>query len=300
MTKTRNLSYATALMLAATAAHAEGGLQFDGTASVSYKSFSRNDDSQGQLQFNLESDVKFSEKFSLGFDYDNSRTSSDGMTLHLTRFQLEPTLHLANGAYVGTYFQNASISMTPIGLNIESFGVFGGYDAQVWSIDGYIGDTSVSALGESIDSTNIGATFTVRANEKLNLYAHLAQADIVIESRDSNIVRLSAFGADYAVQKHLSVYGAMESISSLGDSIDGIALGAAYDLAGSGLSVPGTVTIELGQGGVQDMSVNIVTVGWIIPLGNGTVKPLNSMIRTAQGGTRSPLVTAVMTYAVAN
>ena len=112
------------------------------------------------------------------------------MTLHLTRFQLEPTLHLANGAYVGTYFQNASISMTPIGLNIESFGVFGGYDAQVWSIDGYIGDTSVSALGESIDSTNIGATFTVRANEKLNLYAHLAQADIGIESGDSNIVRV--------------------------------------------------------------------------------------------------------------
>ena len=103
-------------------------------------------------------------------------------------------------------------------------------------------------------------------------------------------ISVSAIGAEYNSQNGLVAYGAVERFAFLGESVTGFTIGAGYDLVAHGSKVPGTITLEAGQSEGGGLTQTQVTVGWLIPLGNGEVQPLSSILRTARGGTRSPIV----------
>ncbi len=281
-----------ALLGAATSANADGGLKVDGGLSFSLTRAEVGGMTFDQAAFNLVSDLWFSQQLSLGFDLDFGRLSADGNSLSLQRFQLEPTVHFSNGGYVGTYFQDSSVRVTPVGIGLNSYGLFGGFDAQRWAIEGYLGKTSVSgAIGDgSISADNIGITLTFRPSDKFEVFGHFASGEPGMGD-DSTKISVTAIGAEYDFSNGLKAYGAFERFSFMGADIDGVAVGGIYALSALGSSLPGSVTLEVGQtdagGGVSQKQI---TIGWLIPLGAGSSEPLSSIARTARGGTRSPIV----------
>lgn len=290
-----NLSIAAILLLGATSAQAEGGLAFNGVASLSFTSFNNDYASANQAAFNMVADVKFSDQFSLGVDYDYGHVNSSGMTAVLNRFQLEPTYHFKNGAYAGVYYQDASFSVSPIGVDVSSTGVFGGYDVNTWAVDAYVGKTTLDFFGASLSSNNYGVTVTLRPAENLEIAGHyaLGEPDENLDGMDQ--ISVSAIGAEYTVHKGLMAYAAFEKFSILGLDATSMAIGAAYDFSAHGQKVPGSINVELGHSDVENgaLTQNQLTVAWLIPLGNGSVQPLSSILRTAHGGTRSPIVAGI-------
>jgi hypothetical protein len=290
----RKLLICAALLGAASSANADGGLKVDGALSFSLTRAKVEGMSFDQAAFNLVSDLWFSDQLSLGFDLDFGRLSADGNSLNLQRFQLEPTVHLSNGAYIGTYFQDASIRATPIGIGLNSYGVFGGMDAERWAIEGYLGRTSLSGgmfdEAGSISADNIGVTLTFRPTDKMEIFGHFASGEPGM-GEDTTKISVTAIGAQYDFSNGLKTYGAFERFSFMGSDIDGIAIGGVYALSALGSDLPGSMTLELGRTDIgSGIGQTQVTIGWLIPLGGGSVEPLSSIARTARGGTRSPIV----------
>ena len=292
MSRREHFSFAAALLLAASSAQAEGVLPFDGVMSLSYTAFNSKWSSANQSAFNLVSDVNFSDQFSMGLDIDYGRITSNGDSANLNRFQLEPTLRLPNGSYLGAYYQDASVQVTPAGFSLASYGIFGGYDAAKWGVDAYLGTSTVDMMGNSLDSNNIGLTVTLKPTDKLEVFGHFAQGNPSDLLDGIETISVSAIGAEYDFEKGLMAYWAVERFDLAGQNVTAFAIGAGYDLVAHGSKVPGTITLEAGQSlwGDVDLTQTQVTVGWLIPLGNGEVQPLSSILRTARGGTRSPIV----------
>jgi hypothetical protein len=290
-----NLSVAAILLLGATSAQAEGGLAFNGVASLSFTSFNNDNSSTNQTAFNMVADVKFLDQFSLGVDYDYGHVSISELSATLNRFQLEPTYHFKNGAYAGAYYQDASFSSTPLGVDVSSTGVFGGYDVNAWAIDAYVGKTTLDFLGASLSSNNYGVTVTLRPAENLEIAGHYAAGEPEGGLGASGKISVSALGAEYSIQKGLLAYAAFEKFSFTQLDVTATAIGASYDFSANGQKVPGTLNVELGHSDVQDGSLtqNQLTVAWLIPLGNGSAQPLSSILRTAHGGTRSPIIAGI-------
>ena len=291
MMKYKSLLSVVSILMSTTYANADAGFAFDGAMSLSYSNFNTEGFATNQIAFNLVSDIKFSDKLSLGLDVDHGRLSANGTTANLERIQLEPTVVLANGSYAGAYYQDASVDVYIFGVSLESYGVFGGYDAKSWALDGYIGKSKLD-LGNDVTSNNFGATFTLRPNEKLDVFGHFAQGSPSDNISSSETISVTAIGGEYRVKPGLMTYAAFERFQVSGQHADGYAVGAGYDLSSNGSKLPGTVTVEVGKIGASYVDQTNVTVGWLIPLGNGKLQPLSSMVRTARGGIRSPLVAA--------
>jgi hypothetical protein len=252
-----------------------------------------------QNAFNLVSDIALSDAFSLGFDVDYGRISADQSNLHfdLTRLQLEPTLHLSNGVYVGAYLQRATTAIPIFSVSLDSAGAFAGYDAGTWAVEGYVGNTTldVNIGNNSVQSLrNTGLTVTVRPIENLELFAHVAQSrgDDQILFGVGN-VDLRSVGGQYDMNNGITLYAATQSLG-MGDSSMPLrqnAIGAGFDLSRLNDKLPGTVTLELARNSVEGGSdQTITTIGWVMPIGKGKATPLSSIARTARGGIRGAFV----------
>ena len=285
---------ATCLALAPLSAHAQAVTTFDGVLSFSTTTFSKNGERSRQTAFNMVSDIKFSEKFSLGFDADFGKlkaSSSGSLNTTLTRLQLEPTLSFANGSYVGAFAQHAAASIYLFSVGIDTAGVFAGYDSGNWGVEGYLGSSTVDIAYAGLSATNYGLTAFYKPVPNLELFGHVAQADL---SDNAGQITLLAFGAQYDFENGVMAYGATEKFDLgglFGGSVSQYAFGVGYDLTKASEKLAGTITVEVAQNSFDSAgSENLFTVGWLIPLGKATATPLSSIARTARGGTRAPFV----------
>lgn len=253
-----------------------------------------------QNAFNLVSDVVFSDMVSLGFDAEYARISNDAfdITMDVNRLQLEPTLHLSNGIYVGAYMQNWTASVMGSSISADGSGAFAGYDAGMWTVEGYFGTTSSAAifgLENLMNVQNLGATVTVRPMENLELFAHVAR--IRVDNEEFGLIgdlNLRAFGGQYDLNNGFMVYAANQSLQ-LGietTALNQTAIGVGFDLSRLNSSIPGTVTLELARNSVEGGLIddNVATIGWVMPIGKAKTTPLSSIARTARGGIRGAVV----------
>jgi hypothetical protein len=148
-------------------------------------------------------------------------------------------------------------------------------------------------MGNSLDSNNIGLTVTLKPTDKLEVFGHFAQGNPSDLLDGIETISVSAIGAEYDFEKGLMAYWAVERFDLAGQNITAFTIGAGYDLVAHGSKVPSTITLEAGQSEGGGVTLTQVTVGWLIPLGNGEVQPLSSILRTARGGTRSPIVAGI-------
>lgn len=253
-----------------------------------------------QNAFNIVSDVVFSDMLSLGFDAEYARISNDGsdITMDVNRLQLEPTLHFSNGIYVGAYMQNWTASVLGSSVGADGSGAFAGYDAGKWAVEGYFGTTSADAifgLDNPMDVQNVGLSVTVRPMENLEIFAHVARTRV--DSEEFGLIgdlNLRAFGGQYDLKNGFMVYAANQSLQ-LGietTALNQTALGVGFDLSRLNSSIPGTVTLEMARNSVQDGLIddNVVTIGWVMPIGKAKATPLSSIARTAHGGIRGAVL----------
>jgi len=273
--------------------------EMNGTLSFSTTVTNGDAQKSKQTAFNFVSDIVFSERFSLGLDVDYGRVNpsgTDAPNATLNRIQLEPTLSFGNGSYVGAYYQYASGAISIFSVGLESAGVFAGYDADKWAVEGYAGRTSMdlSFGGGDMSASNIGLTAFVRPTDSLEIFGHAAQANL---RDDAGKIKIFAMGAQYDFDSGLMGYVAAETVD-FGDIFGGtgsqVAFGFGYDLAKWTPNMRGTVTFEVARNHFEGgMNNNAVTIGWLIPIGGAKSTPLSSVARTARGGTRAPFVAGV-------
>jgi hypothetical protein len=168
-------------------------------------------------------------------------------------------------------------------------------------LEGYAGSTTLDMQYSSLSSNNIGVTAALRPTDSFEAFCRFDQSGFSEGLGTSGSTFLTAIGAQYEVQKGLLAYGVMQRFNLRGESLKGYAVGGSYDLAAHGIDTPGTVTLEFakadsGYGSTQSQ----VTVGWVIALGNAKAHPLNSSLRTARGGVRTPLATGFVNFGVLN
>lgn len=292
----RNHVLSAALIAFPCLAAAQTAPTVNATLSFSTTSVQFDNVSTRQNAFNLVSDTVFSDAFSLGFDADYGRITEDRTNMHmdLTRLQLEPTLHLSNGIYVGAYMQRATTAVTFLSVSLDSTGAFAGYDAGNWAVEGYAGNTTADVnMGNNSAPTlnNMGATVTLRPMENLELFAHVAKSEV---QDSSTSLDLSSFGGQYDLNNGMMVYAVKQSLEMGlgGPSVDQVALGAGFDLSRLNSKLPGTVTLELAPLSSEGNSItdSIATIGWIMPIGKAKAVPLSSIARTARGGIRGAFV----------
>lgn len=268
----------------------------DGVLSFSTTTISQNGTRSRQNAFNMVSDIKFSGTFSLGFDADFGKLSSGsfgGVGSSLSRLQLEPTLTFANGAYVGAFAQHASASISILSIGLDTTGAFAGYESANWGVEGYAGRTTLD-VGMDLTASNYGLTAFIKPVKNLEFFGHIARAKL---SNESGKIALSALGGQYNFDNGLMAYAAAEKFDMgglLGGSVSQRAFGVGYDLTKASDKLAGTIMLEVAKNRFDyGSNQNIVTLGWMIPLGKATATPLSSIARTARGGTRAPFVAGI-------
>lgn len=294
MNRTHLLS--AALMAFPCLAIAQTAPTVNATLSFSTTSVPLNTTTTRQNAVNLVSDIVISDAFSLGFDVDYGQIAQNQSNLNadLTRLQLEPTLHLSNGIYLGAYVQRATTAISILSVSLDSRGAFAGYDAGAWAVEGYFGTTTadVSLGNNPIPSMkNNGLTVTLRPMEHLELFAHVANSDL---QNAVGSINLRAFGGQYDLNNGVMVYAVKQSmhLGPDGPSVDQIALGAGFDLSQLNSNLVGTITLEVAPLSSNGNSITdrITTISWIMPIGKAKATPLSSIARTARGGIRGAFV----------
>lgn len=285
------------------ASFAQTAPTIDGTASISTTAI-KVDSSDFRLNaLNVVTDIKFSEKFSIGLDLDQGRQSiNDGLSINMRRVQLEPTWTFENDTYVGAFGQTASTDISIFSITIDNMGVLGGYDQESWSVEAYFGQSSTDFVGsDSIDARNAGLTFVAKPTEQLELFGHYARAEIK-DADGAGSISLSAFGAEYDYDNGIMTYasaGTFEADLFSDSRVKHVAIGGGAQLSEIGFNAPGLLTIELAQTDYDfGIEQNQVTLGWVIGIGNGDATPLNGIARIARGGVRGPFVAGTGAFGI--
>ncbi len=307
---------ASALALAVPAhANEPGGLAFNGTFTLGYSSAS---DVLGTtappgvdldaFYIGLSSDVIFSPRFELGFDVEAimGEASSGGTTANVDviRLGVEPRVNIANGIYAGAYYHmhdiDLSIAPLPItfGVDLESYGIFGGYDNGTWYAEAWYGMSDTDpGLPAGVDLTDYGIRGGYGISPSFDLFGSYAVTDIDTTGGDAEF-SIFSIGGEYGFDHGLSVYG---TASLLNLSLPGptdpeatqIALGVTFDLQSVGSSQPVILSAEVAHndfsaGAISDDHVSFA-VGVTVPIGGGSSSPLNASTRTARGDYRVPV-----------
>jgi hypothetical protein len=312
----KQITYASALavMMAPSAfAQTADGPMFNGTFTLG---FSMSNDVLGppvipasaditSLYFGMASDVIFTPKFQVGFDIEAvmAEAKAAGVTVDadVLRFAVEPQYNFGNGYYAGAYYHLHDIDFgvaAPIvaGVDLQSYGLFGGYDSDMWGVEGFIGisDTDPS-LPAGTDITDFGIMGDYQVAPNLEIFGSYALTDFDSPALNAEL-SVFALGADYDVNDALGVYGtaALASISVPGPDADAnqFALGVTYDLAvGNVTTMPVILSAEIAR---TDLSAGPISddfftfnFGVTVPVGNGTSEPLNASTRGARGDFRT-------------
>ncbi len=261
------------------------------------------------------SDIRFSPSFNLGLDFSVAQTNASGLVpyvfdeVSLIHLGIEPSYHFGNGFYAGVYYHltDGDISGSPlpasIGVDMESVGIFGGYENGPWGVELFYGASDPGTdfgLGADIDITDYGLSASYDLSPNFEIFGAVARADIDIGGADLDGT-LIAVGADYSFNNALSVYGSVGQVdvgSPFPIDIDvmNYTLGLAYDFAATGSGVPVSLNLELSRSsldtdGYLDADVNRVGFGVTIPIGGGSNNSLDSNTRAARGDYRSVITT---------
>lgn len=301
-------------LAAAPAANAaqDGGAMFSGTFSFGYSSSS---DVLGStlppgadinaFYLGMASDVVFSPRFELGFDVEAimGEASSGGTTVDvdILRLGIEPRINLSNDLYAGFYYHlhdlDVGIAPLPItfGVDLVSYGVFGGYDNGNWYAELFYGMSDTDpGLPAGVDLTDYGLRAGYQVSPSFDIFGSWAVTNVDTPggSADLSVV---AIGAEYAFQNGIGVYG---TASMLNLSLPGptdpdatqLALGVTYDLQNSGATMPIILNAqvahtEFSAGAISDDHTTF-GVGVTVPIGGGSTSPLNASTRGARGDYR--------------
>ncbi|NKX44143.1 porin [Roseicyclus persicicus] len=303
-----------ALVALPLAAQAQTGPGFSGTLTLGYSSSSIGGLPVGvdldALSIDVVTDIAFSDAFTVGLDFSMSTGSLDiaggalDLDIDLIGLAIEPAYHFGNGAYVGVYYRmgDLDLSLAPLpialGVDTESYGVFGGYEHGPLWVEGFIGTSdSDPGLPSGIDIMDYGIAMSYDINSQLAVFGSVIRTDIDAGGTDLDLTAISV-GADYDFGNGLSAYGSVGmldiGLGPLGDfDATGMTIGVAYDLASMG--TPMTLNLEYSHTTIDlgpiplDPDIDRFAIGVTIPLGGGSSEPLNSNTRTARGDYRSAI-----------
>jgi predicted porin len=310
-----------AAMVMPAVATAQSAITFDGTASLGYN-FSNVDiggfdvDLSG-MSLDLDTDVGFSESFSVGLDFGIAATTIDAgggleIDLDLMSMAIEPVYSLSNGAYFGAYYRMGDLDLSlpglPItfGIDSDSYGLFGGYEnGPIW-VEAFIGTSdSEPSLPGNIDIMDYGIAASYDISPDFDVFGSILRTDIDAGGTDLALTAFS-IGADYGFGNGLAAYGSVGlldiDLGPLGDfDATGLTLGVSYDLSDMA-SIPMVVNAEYSRTVVDlsplpiDPEIDRFALGVTIPLGGGSSQPLNSNTSTARGDYRSAVAALVQSF----
>lgn len=308
------LSGAAALAFPLTA-QAQTGPDFSGAVTLGFSTSSIGgipglDADLSGMSLDVATDIMFSDALSVALDFSMSTSSLEiaglgaDIDLDLIGLAIEPRYNFGNGAYAGVYYRmgdfDISIAGLPIALGVdtESYGIFGGYESGPLWVEGFIGRSDTDpGLPGGIDITDYGIAASYDINPQLGVFGSIVRTDIDGLGASIDLTAYS-IGADYDFGNGLSAYGSVGMLDiSLGPigSFDatGMTLGVAYDLTSTGTPVIlnaeySRTVIDLGPIPFEP-EIDRFAVGVTIPLGGGSSTPLNSNTRTARGDYRSAI-----------
>jgi len=319
-TKFRNLMLSSVALLALPlAAQAQTGPGFSGAMTLGYSSSSIEfapgaDADYNALSIDVISDIAFSEAFSVGLDFSMTSGTLDAgggleIDLDLIGLAIEPEYHFGNGAYAGVYYRMGDLDLSlpflpiTVGVDTESYGVFGGYEHGPLWVEAFVGRSDTDpGLPGGIDIVDYGLAASYQINSQFGVFGSVLRTDIDGFGASVDLTSV-AIGADYDFGNGFMAYGSLGMLNvsePLGLHIDGnnLTIGAAYDLTTMGtpaiLSAEySRTTIDVGAFPGIDPEIDRFAVGLTIPLGGGSSMPLNSNTRTARGDYRSAIAAVV-------
>ncbi len=304
------------------------GVEFDGTVTIGYSANSINDIpgtdvNLNGFSFDADGDLRFSDEFSVGLGFGIStgelEISGGGASpsVDLMTLSVEPRYNFVGGAFAGLYYEMNDLDLSligpiTVGIDAESYGLFGGYDFGQGHVEAFYGMTDIGeTFGIDVDVEDYGLSGSYQVMPELDVFASVIRTDISVVTVNVDATTYS-LGADYGIGNGIGVYGSVGAanldLSDLGLTSDisatGLTLGGSYDLAQAGVSIPLVVSAEYSRtnldlsaiGAPFDPTINRFAVGLSIPIGNGSADALNSNTRSARGEYRSAVVSVLQSF----
>lgn len=304
------------------------GVEFDGTVTIGYSANSIDglpgtDLNLNGFSFDADGDLRFSEEFSVGLGIGMSTGDLEisgapiSPSVDLMSLSVAPRYDFTSGAYAGLYYHMndldiAIIGPITVGIDIESYGLFGGFEFAQGHVEAFYGMSDIGeTFGLDLDITDYGLSGAYQVMPELDVFGSVIRSDISIATVDLDVTNYS-LGAAYDIGNGIEIYGAAGAanldLSAIGAPSDitasGLTLGGSYDLGQSGGSLPLVLSAEFSRtnldlsalGAVTDPTINRFALGVTIPIGNGSGDALNSNTRTARGDFRSAIVSVLQSF----
>jgi hypothetical protein len=253
----------------------------------------------------------------LGFGLASGQLDFGGGTdldIDFINLAIEPVYNFGNGGYVGAYYRMGDIDLAlvgplSVGIDANSYGIFGGYDFGQGHVEAFYGGTDLDndSSGFDVDVVDYGLSASYDVMPALEVYGAVMRTEISAGGSDFDITGFS-IGADYMVNDEFTVYGAVGRTTfdfGAPDNINatGLTLGASYDLTAAA-SMPLLVSAEYSHTVVDGGSlfgfepqVDRFALGLTIPIGNNaSAMPLNSNTRAARGEYRSAIASVINAF----
>ena len=251
--------------------------------------------------------VDFDNGLFLGLDGKFANIDPDAISGDLSLFDLGSTLtyQFTSGATVGAYLDYADTDLnTGLGFDLSgdatSYGIAGGYVAEGFGFEAWVGETETSPDLDGVDWTDYGALFRYRASETAQFGAHYVRSEL---SGSGEKIDLSSFGIGgyYQFAQGWGTYAGIsrQSLSDFDADTTTYGIGVDYDFRQTS-EFPAQLSLELARtdldvGGLSG-DMDTVRVGLTFPLGKRTVAtPLNSVARAAMAPRHNALTTLVDT-----
>ncbi|MEO0772085.1 MAG: hypothetical protein AAFZ04_02775 [Pseudomonadota bacterium] len=319
----------------ATPTLAQNALSFSGTATFGYSTSDGSgipalNSSLDVYSIDVETDIAYGSNWNLGVDLGfasgdgNVAAAPGGVNPDLLDFEFEPSYRMNNGGYVGVYYQHNALDVSGAGTaaflaanglppnfgqrDTESYGIFGGYEGNLFSIEGFAG---ISDLNQTFfvpaDAHDYGVSAAYKLTPQAEVFGSIIKTDVDLGGGSFGLLSVSG-GGEYTFASGFSGYGALTLVEvdttpifvGVVDSF-GYTLGVAYDLS-SRFNIPVSLNAEYTNTETQtsktpqffpnDATVEQFSFGVTVALGGAHKKALNSSTRTARGGNRS-VVTAI-------
>lgn len=300
------------------------GISFEGAATIGYNfntisGFPGDDVTLNGVSIDVDGDLNFNEHMSVGLGFGLASGQLDfggssDLDIDFMNLAIEPVYNFGNGGYVGAYYRMGDIDIAllgplSVGIDANSYGIFGGYDFGQGHVEAFYGVTDLDndSPGFDIDVADYGLSASYDVMPALEVYGAVMRTEISGGGSDFDITGFS-IGADYMVNDEFTLYGAVGRTTfdfGAPDNINatGLTLGASYDLTAAA-SMPLLVSAEYSHTVVDGGSlfgfepqVDRFALGLTIPIGNNaSAVPLNSNTRAARGEYRSAIASVINAF----
>lgn len=255
--------------------------QFSGAATLGYSHSSVSNGGGDINSWTLDAvgDLSFGNNMTLGMVGSFGNINPDGAgDLNATDLGLDLRYQFTNGARIGGYVDYASLDFNPGGsIDLTSYGVMGGYQAERFNIDLHIGVTDTSpTLIPGLDWVDYGVNVGYDVSDNTRIAGHYIVSNLSVGGGDVN---LTSFGiaADHHFGKGWSAYGGLSwfDIDVANIEMVSASVGVGYDMS-QVVNVPVQLSLELARntvnasGGGFATDMDTIRVGVTMPLGQNT------------------------------